>query len=259
MANPLDAPEIVNGLFYPRKAVQGTSRVPNTRDGTIPVETDVALGYRFYTPPQDTDAVIVFFHGNGEVAADYDFVVPLFFEIKVALLVVDYRGYGWSSGQPLTSTLLSDAESVLPALDAMLGDLRGKPRVLMGRSLGSAPAIHLAYHHADAFAGLIIESGFADMPSVFRRLGIPVDLDAVSDVPVGNVARMRSIMLPLLVIHGEDDNLLPVENGQKLFDAAPGTEKTLLRVPHAGHNNLLSVAPDRYVGAIAAFIRSLAG
>jgi alpha-beta hydrolase superfamily lysophospholipase len=258
MTHPLDAPEIVHGLFYPRKAAMGGSSIAQAQDGTIPVTDDIVLGYRLFTPPQAAEAVIVYFHGNGEVASDYDYVAPLFFQVSAALLVVDYRGYGWSSGQPLTSTLLSDADAVPPALpDILSADLRQKPLIIMGRSLGSAPAIHLAYHHAAQFKGLIVDSGFADMPSVFRRLGIPVNLDAVTDVPVGNVARMKAITMPLLVIHGENDQLLPVENGQLLFDASPSTQKTLLRIPGAGHNNIMAIGAAQYVAAMSAFIRLL--
>lgn len=237
--HPLDAPEITSKLFYPRRAKQGSSDYPYAKDGLIPVDAEVSLGYRYF-PVQSAKRVVLYFHGNGEVAADYDFIAPLYLATGTAMLVVDYRGYGWSSGQPLTTTLLSDAEAVLPELEAILGDAATLPRYIMGRSLGSAPATHLAHSAQERFAGLIIEAGFADMPSVFRRLQIPVDLSKISDMPIGNARRMQEIAIPTLVIHGEDDFLLPVENGQKLYDAAAAIQKTLVRIPGAGHNDLLS-------------------
>jgi pimeloyl-ACP methyl ester carboxylesterase len=254
--HPLDDPAIISLLFYPRPAQPGSSRVPNTRDGTIPVLGDIVLGHRLYNPENPT-CVVLFFHGNGEVASDYDDISQGYFACDAALLIVDYRGYGWSTGTPLTTALLTDAEAVLPVLSDILkpAGLFDLPVFIMGRSLGSAPAIHLAHAAPDRFAGLIIESGFADMPSVFRNLGIPVDLSKVTDLPVANTRRMQEIDLPLLVIHGENDTLLPVENGQQLFDASPVDNKTILRVPRAGHNDLLYYGFRIYFGALARFIQ----
>jgi len=257
VTHPLDDPAIVSRLFYPRRAVQGRSENPNAKDGLIPVDDTASLGYRYFTDPS-AERVLLYFHGNGEVAADYDFIAPLYAHIGVVLLVVDYRGYGWSTGQPLTSTLLTDGEAVLPKLDDILGEASKLPLYLMGRSLGSGPAIHLAHKSSEHFVGLIIESGFADMPSVFRRLQIPVDLDTITDLPIGNARRMQEISLPTLIIHGEADQLLPVENGQQLYDAAGATHKRILRVPNAGHNDLLGRASrDRYMAALGQFFAAV--
>src|SRR5262249_31929390 len=151
---------------------------------------------------------------------DYDDIAPEFHRAGAELLVVDYRGYGWSTGKPLVSTLLPDAEAVVPALSSIIGDK--KSTFVMGRSLGSAPATHLAYIHPELFKGLIIESGFAHAPSVFARVtGLPQALVAKVPDVFGNADKMPKINLPLLVIHGERDTLIPVENGQALYDASP--------------------------------------
>jgi pimeloyl-ACP methyl ester carboxylesterase len=255
-SHPLDDPAIVSRLFYPRSANPKHSLISGSKSGTIPVADEFVLGYRLYVP-EDPTCVILFFHGNGEVASDYDLISQAFSTVDAALLVVDYRGYGWSTGSPLTTTLLTDAEAVLPALPGILQStkLDQLPLLVMGRSLGSAPAVHLAYKFPERFKGLIIESGFADMPSVFHNLRIPVDLSKVTDLPIGNVQRMEEIRLPLLVLHGENDTLLPVENGQKLFDASPNPGKMLFRIPHAGHNDILQHSRI-YFGALARFIQS---
>jgi len=251
--HPLDNPAIVNNLFYPRTAIQGNSRIPNTQDGHIPVDGEIKLGYRLYQP-ENPRCVVIFFHGNGEVASDYDSLVGEYFRLDCAFLAVDYRGYGWSTGKPRTTTFLTDAESVIPALPDVLGDLNDLPRYIMGRSLGSAPAIHLAHKFPEQFKALIVESGFADMPSVFKRLGIPVDLSTITDLPVGNARTMQEIKLPLLVIHGENDNLLPVHNGQKIYDASPSDDKRIMRIPRVGHNDLMVHGANAYFGAIKKLI-----
>lgn len=250
--NLLDNPLVLNNLFFPRPSRPGTSNLPNVHDGTIPVAENVALGYRFYDHTPGSP-VILYFHGNGETADDYDMFAGDFHRAGAALLVVDYRGYGWSTGKPLVSTLLTDAEAVLPALPGIIG--QGRSVFVMGRSLGSAPAVHVAHKTPDAFKGLIIESGFAHEPSLFRRLAIP---DAIlKQVPsvFGNEIKMREVHLPLLVIHGERDTLIPVENGQALYDASPAAHKRIVRIPNAGHNDLLLHGLIDYFGSIRQFLR----
>ncbi|MCB9452604.1 MAG: alpha/beta fold hydrolase [Anaerolineaceae bacterium] len=252
----LDNPLIVNNLFYPRAARPGDDNPPHIHDGTIPVEEEgVALGYRLYGHTADAP-VLLYFHGNGEIASDYDSMATLFHEAGVSLLVVDYRGYGWSTGKPLISTLLSDAETVLQAVPDIVqrAGITNKALFLMGRSLGSAPASHLASRHAAALKGVIIESGFAHEPSLFQRLMIPENL--LKQVPsvFGNVGKIAGSRLPLLVIHGEKDTLIPVENGQALFDTSPAEVKMLLRIPGAGHNDLLIYGLGPYFAAIAQFV-----
>ncbi|NDJ62214.1 MAG: alpha/beta hydrolase [Chloroflexi bacterium] len=251
--HPLDDPRILAGLFYPRSARANENLPPGARDGTVTIAADVVIGYRWF-PLKPEAPVILFFHGNGEVAADYSTVAPLYHNIGVSLLVVDYRGYGWSTGFPLVSALLTDAEKIAAALPQILGDAPAdKPVYVMGRSLGSAPAIHLAYTYPERFRGLIIDSGFAETPSLFKRLGIDTTGLNIDESPIGNARKIASIDLPLLIIHGERDLLLPLSNAQQLFDAAPSTQKRLLVIRGAGHNNLLVYGSGDYFLALAGF------
>lgn len=252
----LDNPIILSTLFYPRPAQPGGSRLVNTHDGTIPVDDNVVLGYRLYAHQPDAP-VLLYFHGNGEIASDHDFFADQYRQIGLSLLVVDYRGYGWSTGTPKVSTLLSDVDGVMTALPNLLqnADLSDHTLLVMGRSLGSAPAIHAARTYPDRFTGIIIESGFSRAVRLLGRLGLPrVITNHLSD-PVGNDRKLAEIDLPLLVIHGEQDMLLPVTHGQELYDASPAAYKRILRVQGAGHNDLLVVGMRRYFEAIAALVQ----
>jgi alpha-beta hydrolase superfamily lysophospholipase len=258
--NLLDNPLIISTLFYPRVAPAGTSRLDNVHDGTIPVEDSIVLGYRLFAHEPDAP-VILYWHGNGEIASDYDHFAAEYHRVGASLLVVDYRGYGWSTGKPKVSALLSDVEPVLTAVPDILqgAGLFGDTLLMMGRSLGSACAIHAAHDYPDRLKGLIIESGFAHAIPLLARLGLPQRFLSNLPDPIGNVRKMTSVDLPLLVIHGERDNLIPVANGQALYDASPATIKHLLRVPHAGHNDLLFYAPDQYFAAIKQFLDAVTG
>ena len=253
MFDSFETSQIDQMLFYPRPARTGTSRVKGATDGTIMSGDAAELGYRLY-PRAGGGAVILFFHGNGEVAPDYDDIAPLYWGAGASLLVVDYRGYGWSSGRPGIERLLPDAESAFAALPGILeaAGLGDGPHFVMGRSLGSAPAIHLASDHPDAWHGLIVESGFARVIPLLARLGFPLAGGARPD-PIGNLDKVAGLQLPLLVLHGERDTLIPVSEGQALYDVSPARVKTIRRFAGAGHNDLLTYA-EEYFEAVHSFL-----
>lgn len=256
--HPLDSPIVIQNLFYPRKASASTSQDDSIKDGTVGVDDDVEIGYRLYIK-HSSAPILLYFHGNGEVASDYNSIAPYYHNAGVSLLVVDYRGYGWSTGTPLTSKLLPDAQKVLDAIDSVLsecGVIPRRPLFLMGRSLGSAPAVYLAMTNSDKLQGLIIESGYADAPSLFRRLGIPIPEDVQDDpaLPISNDEKMKKVTIPTLVIHGERDMLIPVSHGKTLYENSVAEDKTLVIIPRAGHNDVSFVDMTRYFDAIKGFV-----
>jgi pimeloyl-ACP methyl ester carboxylesterase len=253
-------------MFYPRRSWPGISLVSSVHDGRVEVEPGISVGYSLHlAEPQSP--LILYFHGNGEIARDYDSIAPLYTGLGISLLVADYRGYGWSDGLPTASSLVHDAPSVFEALGQMLEEVGGEvpQRVfVMGRSLGSAAAIEVARHHQEAIAGLIIESGFAHTLRLLARLGVvPVlsrvegleNLGETQDV-FANLAKIRQISLPTLVIHGQADMLIPASEGVALYEgsAAPDDEKRLVIIPGAGHNDLLVVGAATYFEAICDFV-----
>jgi len=162
MIDILDRPEVTRQLFHPRREYSIGFSTPEVRQINIPVEPDVNLGGRLYPAGVD-DPAVLFFHGNGEIASDYDHIAPHFTQIGVSLFVVDYRGYGRSDGRPLATTLLSDAVKVYHSTPGILAENNLKPpkTFIMGRSLGSAAAIEIAVQAGAEINGLIIESGFS--------------------------------------------------------------------------------------------------
>lgn len=248
-------PIINQMIFYPRQAPKGVGLLDGAVDGVIAVD-GAELGYRFY--PSGQPAVLLYFHGNGEIVHDHDMSAHSYRQAGASLLVVDYRGYGWSTGKPTVGTLLPDAEAVVEAVPGILkeNNLPNANLFVMGRSLGSLTAVHVAHQFSERFKGLIIESGIANSKTIMMRLlGLPAHaLDAIKD-PMDNVRKIEQTDLPLLVIHGEEDSLIPVSNAQALFDASPAEGKSLLRVPKAGHNDLLYHAADAYFAAIEMLLR----
>jgi pimeloyl-ACP methyl ester carboxylesterase len=253
----LDRPEILSVLFYPRP--DRTPPPGGASDLMVPVAGDVSVHCRWHPLRPDAPAVL-FFHGNGEVAADYDDLAPVYRQFGMALFVADYRGYGQSTGRPSFGGMLADALRVSDALHRLLdeqGAIGG--RFIMGRSLGGLSAVEVAARRPERFRGLVLESATAGARgwNRFARPGEdPAAWDALLEV---QRAKLRAITLPLLSIHGEWDELIPVQTAIEIQDVVGSTDKTVEIIPGAGHNDLLYQGPQRYFGALAAFVQRHAG
>ncbi|MCX5860379.1 MAG: alpha/beta hydrolase [Proteobacteria bacterium] len=251
----LDQPEILRLLFYPRKDM-GISTAGDTH--YLEVEKGLKIGCRFYWKDINWPSII-YFHGNGETVGDYDWVAPYFNERGMNLFVADYRGYGLSDGFPTVTSLVRDAHPVFQGFQKILEKGNFAKKVfLMGRSLGSIPATELAFHYQDQIRGLIIESGGADtVLRLFDLFDIFVDeslkekLEAAS-----NKTKIRQVKVPTFIIHAEYDSIIPLSEGEKLYDNSGAEKKEIFIVPGADHNDLWQVAGDEYFDRIKDFVKS---
>lgn len=238
-----DRDEFNDRLFFPRP--DASPPPPGATDRMVDVD-GARLHVRSYAAPAGS-ATLLLFHGNGEVVADYDDAAPRFARAGVALAVMDYRGYGQSTGTPTLRTTISDAQRVADAV---------QPRLVMGRSLGGAPAHELYARPVASMAGVILESALFELDSLIRRRGlIPpasfTDEERATFEPATKLALGR---LPLLVLHGERDEMIaPSEAASALAAAGAGAaDKALVIVPRRGHNDISG--GDTYWSALAAFV-----
>jgi pimeloyl-ACP methyl ester carboxylesterase len=248
----LDRRGLAWGLFYPRR---DTSRPPQGAvDHRVDVAHGVQVGCRFYAsdPSRPT---LLFFHGNGEIASDYDVIAPAYHEIGANLFVADYRGYGASDGEPSFASLIQDAHPVLERFHALL-DEEGfsSRRFVMGRSLGGLPAAELAASAHERLAGLIIESSAPGLARIRQRAGIDASDAEIAAVVEAHDSRLAAIRLPVLHIHGEWDEIVPLELGVAFHEDLVTEEKQLVIIPGAGHNDIGWVGRELYFEALAAFI-----
>lgn len=243
MSSIFDLPELNATLFFPRKIVRPPP--PFAEDRRIAVE-GAELHLRWHRRLADAPTVL-FFHGNAEVVSDYDSLAEDYANLGANLAVVDYRGYGASTGVPRLRDVLADAHRVLAAIDA-------ERIVVMGRSLGSASAAEL-YPMQDArIRGFVWESGFVDLDAFVRRRGMtPPDPWSEAERAVFDpAAKLRRGSHPLLVLHGGDDTLIVPAEGERAFAAAGTTDKEIVIVPERGHN-AVSAHPI-YWEALARFV-----
>jgi alpha-beta hydrolase superfamily lysophospholipase len=255
MLSILDHPVISRKVFFPRPDFSPPP--PAAHDVMLEVERGVRLHARVHDAPGAV-AVVVLFHGNGEVVSDYDVAAPRFARAGAALAVVDFRGYGRSEGEPGLRHLVGDAR---PALDGLLRHLAqaGDSRrvVVMGRSLGSACAVEVAPAVPQIVAGVVFESGFSDLTALARRRGVIVERIAEENLvvlcPLRKLARSPT---PLLVLHGAEDTLIVPAEGRAAFEASRAEDKRFVLIPGCGHNTV-SHHP-LYWEELAAFLRRVA-
>jgi alpha-beta hydrolase superfamily lysophospholipase len=246
----LDQPRVLRYAFFPRR---GLSRCPeNAFDHYLSVDADLSLHCRFYTgdPALPT---ILYFHGNGEIVSDYDSFAPLYNTAGANLAVAEYRGYGTSGGTPTFMALLEDAHLFFEAVKKELARRKfSTDFYIMGRSMGSVSALELAATHPDESRGLIIESGFVCASRIARRLGVPQEELELLEEECRQ--KVKNIRMPALIIHGEEDDLVPLSEAEAIYSLLQVKEKELLVIPYADHNSLIFEGEEEYFGAISAFL-----
>ncbi|MBU0969259.1 MAG: lysophospholipase [Proteobacteria bacterium] len=250
----LDQPAVLQYLFHPRKEMPGRLPDRGREDVMIPLDPHVSVGASLHFRHKDAP-VILFFHGNGEIVSDYDGLGGYFLETGVNFFVADYRGYGRSSGAPTFSSMMADCHSVL---DFLLSYMKQKqmtgPVCIMGRSLGSAPAMELGACGGHDIHSLIIESGFAVAAPLLRTLGLdPDSMGFKREKGFENLDKIKGITRPCLIIHAQFDHIIPFSEGKALYDACPSDTKFLLEIKGANHNDIFSHGLTPYLEQVKKF------
>ncbi len=257
----LDRPEVLNVLYHPRRDIVPQTPGPTLRPVRIPVDGDTHVGGIIY-PAGENAPAILYFHGNGEIASDYIGLSDLYTGMGITLFVVDFRGYGISDGVPTATSQLRDAVAVYDQARQILEDngCGTDPLFVMGRSMGSASAVEIARHAGDAIRGLILESGFSETIALVERLGylrLP-DADEARD-GFNNLQKIAEVTVPTLVIHGQQDWIIPIDDGRALHEGSGAESRRLVEIPGAGHNDLLIFGQRPYFGAIHDLVGEFGG
>jgi hypothetical protein len=182
-------------------------------------------------------------HGNAEDLGFLGQGLGGFEDRGFSVFAYDYRGYGTSSGEPSVEGVYRDAEAAFRYLVEVIGV--PPERILVhGRSVGSGPAVDIAVRHP--VAGLVVESGFVSAFRVVTRIPLfPGD-------KFRNLARIRDVGCPVLVLHGTADETIPVWHGRALYERAREPKRAVW-IEGAGHDDLLWVGKERYWGAWGEF------
>ena len=248
-----DRDEILSFLFYPRREGPEQNR-KDFIELAIPVEDSAIIGGRFYGAGASAP-LILFFHGNGEIAADYDDIAELYNRQGISFLPVDYRGYGRSTGRPTVSGMMRDCHIIFNYVQKFreTKGLNG-PFIVMGRSLGSASALEIAAKYADKTDGLVIESGFAYIMPLLNLLGVDSDQLGINEnMYFSHISKIESYKKPTLIIHAEHDHIIPFTDGLALYNASKSAHKKMVAIKRANHNTIFQVGFAEYMQALQEF------
>ncbi len=220
---------------YPADS-QGLVRMENPHGGKIAA---------FHLPAKAGSPTLLYSHGNAEDIGHSLELFRAWNELGIGVLAYDYPGYGQSAGR---ATEESACHAIRAAWQYLLA--RGVPRnsvVIVGRSVGSGPSTRLASEVNPA--GLVLIAPFT---STFE-VAFPVKLFP-SD-RFRNIDLIGGIKCPLLVVHGKEDEVIPFSHGRRIIESSGSTNKSLLAIENAGHNDLFDLSGPEIIQAIAGFAR----
>lgn len=194
--------------------------------------------YGWYVPgpaekpmPDDVGTVLLYFHGNAENVSNLGYSLARWNAVGFETLVIDYRGYGESEGQPSEEGTYLDA---LAAWEYLMQ--RGVPAeriVVWGRSLGGAVASWLASRHTPA--ALVLESAFTSVPDLAAEIYPWLPVRLLSRYRYDSIDRLPQVSCPVLIAHSPDDEIIPFQHAEELF-AAANEPKRIFEL-QGGHND----------------------
>ena len=220
--------------FLPEKASDyPPTNLVDTQEVWLNAEDGVAI-HSFYLAQYDSEQVILFFHGNAGNAYSRLPHAEILRNMGFNVLVVDYHGYGKSQGTPSEKGLYLDAKAAYQYAQNELGFAPDKI-YLYGRSIGSTAVIDLASQHK--VAGSILVAPLSSGRAMAKQMGLGW-LDWLVDDVFDNLDKAKTIQSPILILHGSQDRVVPIDQGKDLFDAVASADKQFIIINDAGHNNI---------------------
>jgi fermentation-respiration switch protein FrsA (DUF1100 family) len=186
----------------------------------------------WYKAPQPGRTIVLYFHGNGGSLSLRHHRARLLTETGNGLLMVTYRGYPGSTGEPSEPGLRADARAAYDHLARRFPPTR---IVIYGESLGSGVAVRLATERG--VAGLILDAPFTSAADVAKRVYPFLPVDLLMKDPFRSIDLAGAVKAPVLVLHGELDPVVPIGFGERLFAALP-EPKRFVRLPGGHETNL---------------------
>ena len=244
-------------VYYPQMGRADRATPAQLRLSFEELRIDTADGetlHAWFVPAPQARATVLFLHGNaGSIVHRLEWL-PMFQRLRLSVLLVDYRGFGASTGRPDEAGTYADAEAAWRHLT----EQRGMPPariVVFGESLGGAVAARLAARVAPA--ALVLHSAFTSAPDLAADLYPFLPARLLTRFEYDTLAAVKALRCPLLVAHSPQDEIVPVAHGRRLYAAATGPRRWLELA--GGHNDGFIFARPEWVRAFGDFLDAALG
>ena len=237
-------------IYYPERVLSVTPHSIGLQFESVSFETTDGVQLSgWFVPSESARGVILFCHGNaGNISHRLD-SIQIFHQLGLDVFIFDYRGYGQSEGKPTEQGTYKDAEA---AWRYLIEERQVKPNevIIFGRSLGGAVASWLAQSHTPG--ELILESTFTSLPDIAAGLYPYLPVRLLLRFEYNTAEYLGRVDCPVLIVHSRDDEIMPFNHGQRLFESAKEPKKFLEIT--GTHNNGFITSGKRYEDGLHTFI-----
>jgi uncharacterized protein len=240
----------LTSIFYPDPEIKATPELIGlTYENVFLTAQDNVKIHGWYIPHDKAYASVIYFHGNGGNISDRLDKISVLHNLGLNIFICDYRGYGKSEGKPTETGIYRDALAAYDYL-AQRRDIKKNDIIGYGASLGGAVIIDLAAKRD--LKVLIIDSTFTSAKDMARRI-YPFVPSFMVMIKLDSARKIKNLPMPKLFFHSQDDEMVPIALGQKLFELAPEPKKFV--TISGGHNEAHLESHEQYVAALADFLR----
>jgi len=240
-------------IFFPEKGLRLSPRALHLHYEDVLLDTiDGEKVFGWFVPAEKRRATLLFFHGNAGNIADRLDSIQIFYNLGLDVLILDYPGYGKSTGEP-------SEEGSYHAADAswkyLIEERKVPPSqlILFGRSLGGGVASFLGAKEKPA--GIILESTFTSLPARAQELYPFFPVKIFAQTHYDNLSRLGQFNAPILIAHAKEDSLIPFHHGEELYEKA-SEPKSFLEM-RGDHNDGPFVTGQAYIDGLQRFINSV--
>lgn len=242
-------------LFHPSSTVDVTPAVYELAYEDIRFGGENGTLLHGWYIPGPGDVIFIWFHGNGgNIQNRLEHAYLMHTYVGGSHVLFDYQGYGLSHGRPSIPGIIADGRAAIRLIQER-GWSKGKQLVFFGESLGCAVAIALAVDPALEVrpARMVLEAPFYSLHAMGQALLLLRPLAFLVKDDLDSARLIPKLTVPLLVIHGTRDGLVPFQQGRALYELAP-PPKQFYEIPGGEHGGLYRVAGQRYFQTIHGFV-----
>ncbi|CBE70090.1 MAG: alpha/beta hydrolase [Candidatus Methylomirabilis oxygeniifera] len=244
-------------IFFPDKRIEATPHNLDLAYEEISFTTQDGVRLNgWWIPGAGSPFTLLWFHGNGgNISYRLDNIKRRHDLLGTSIFIFDYRGYGRSEGRTSEEGTYRDGDAAIRYLRSR-GDVDPNKIVFLGESLGSAVAVEMAIRHG--CAALVLESPFLSIAEMAKVTFPLLPIGSFIQTKYDTLSKIGQVSVPLLIVHGDSDEIVPFRHGQRLFESA-NEPKEFYRIKDAHHNDLYVVGGTAYLETLNRFLSRMIG